>query len=87
MEEVKKKEKVTAILLCIFLGAFGGHLFYLGNQKRAIWYLIAGLVGIITCTFLPYFVVWVLAIIDLINLIKLSDEDFDAQYNSGVKPE
>lgn len=87
MEEVKKKTRVNAILFCVFLGAFGGHLFYLGNQKRAIWYLIASIVGIITCTYLPYLVVWILSIVDLINLIKLTDEDFDAQYNSGVQPE
>jgi TM2 domain-containing membrane protein YozV len=88
MEEVKKKTRVNAILLCIFLGAFGGHLFYLGNQKRATWYLVGGVLGVLSCFAIPtYFVSWIFAIIDLVNLAKLSDEDFDAQYNSGVQPE
>lgn len=88
MEEVKKKTRVNAILLSVFLGAFGGHLFYLGNQKRATWYLAGGVVGLLSCFTIPTYVVsWVFAIIDLINLAKMTDEDFDAKYNSGAQPE
>lgn len=30
------KNKTTAYLLCVFLGLFGGHRFYLGRMKSAI---------------------------------------------------
>lgn len=55
------KEKTTALLLCIFLGAFGAHRFYVGKAGTAIlqiltacgfgiWWLI-DLIGIATGKF------------------------------------
>lgn len=44
---VSKKSKTTALLLCIFLGEFGIHRFYVGKIGTGILYLLtAGLCGI-----------------------------------------
>lgn len=34
------KSLAVAYLLCIFLGVFGAHYFYLGVERRAIIYLL-----------------------------------------------
>lgn len=42
--QTSDKSKKTALLLCIFLGIFGGHYFYVGRYGRGILYLLtAGL--------------------------------------------
>ncbi|BAM99085.1 hypothetical protein [Bacillus phage PM1] len=64
------KNKITAALLAFFFGGFGVHKFYL-NQGRGIWYLI------FCWTFIPA----VIAFIEFIILLTMSDEVFDAKYN------
>jgi len=49
----RKKDSTTAVLLAIFLGAFGAHKFYLGDSAIGVLYLlfcwtyIPGILGII----------------------------------------
>ena len=49
----RKKDSTTAVLLAIFLGAFGAHKFYLGDAAMGVIYLlfcwtyIPGILGII----------------------------------------
>lgn len=38
----KRCDKTTALLLCIFLGIFGGHKFYEGKPGMGILYLFTG---------------------------------------------
>jgi len=59
----KMKSKLTAILLCFFLGGLGIHRFYLG-------YTITGVIQLLT---FGGFLIWV--IIDFIRLITGSLED------------
>jgi len=33
------KKKITALLLCIFLGVFGAHQFYVGKIGKGLLYL------------------------------------------------
>jgi TM2 domain-containing membrane protein YozV len=41
------KKKITALLLCIFLGVFGAHQFYVGKIGKGLLYLFTvGLFGI-----------------------------------------
>ncbi len=42
---LKKKSKILAILLAIFLGAYGIHKFYLGDKIAAIYYFLFSLSG------------------------------------------
>ena len=42
---INQKSKLVAGLLGIFLGYFGGHNFYLGYTKKAVWQLVLCLVG------------------------------------------
>ncbi len=39
---VSKKSKITALLLCIFLGGLGAHRFYVGKIWTGILYLFTG---------------------------------------------
>lgn len=42
-----QKKKITALLLCIFLGCLGGHRFYVGKTGTGILYLLTlGFYGI-----------------------------------------
>ena len=59
----KMKSKLTAILLCFFLGGLGIHRFYLG-------YTITGVIQLLT---FGGFLIW--AIIDFIRLITGSLKD------------
>ena len=57
------KSKITAILLCFFLGGLGIHRFYLGYT----------LIGVIQLLTFGGFLIWL--IVDLIRLITGSLED------------
>ena len=57
------KSKITAILLCFFLGGLGIHRFYLGYTQ----------IGVIQLLTFGGFLIWV--IIDFIRLITGSLED------------
>ena len=59
------KSKLTAILLCFFLGSLGIHRFYLGYT----------LIGVIQLLTFGGFLIWV--IVDLIRLIIGSLKDYE----------
>jgi TM2 domain-containing membrane protein YozV len=63
------KEWLTTLLLCLFLGGFGGHRFYVGDTKGGIWLLV--LVYILSWfTFgITAIVAGVIVLIDLINIL------------------
>jgi TM2 domain-containing membrane protein YozV len=76
MADVGAKNKQTAALLAIFLGMFGVHHFYLGSS-------LAGIVCI-AASWLMCGVGWLLAIVEGIMLLMMTDSDFDAKYNQRV---
>lgn len=67
---VAKHNKLTAGLLGILLGDFGAHKFYLGNTGMGILYLC------FFWTFIP----GIIGIIEGIQYLTMSDEDFAAKY-------
>lgn len=78
---MNQKSRTTAILLAFFLGGFGVHLFYLGETKRGFVYLVIGGLGLFFV--FPFIVCVILAIIDMVKYIKMSDAEFAAKYNRG----
>ena len=68
------KNKVVAALLAFFLGSFGVHHFYLGSPTT-------GLVQL-AITFVTCGIGGILAFVEFILLIVMSDQDFDAKYNA-----
>lgn len=64
------KNRMTAILLAFFLGGFGIHKFYLGQAGKGIMYLL------FCWTFIPA----ILAFIEVILLIVMSDSEFIRKY-------
>ncbi len=65
------KNKNTAALLAFFLGGLGVHQFYLGKGGKGILYLI------FCITFIPA----IIAFIDGIILLTMSEDNFNRKYN------
>ncbi len=64
------KSKVVAVLLALFLGGIGIHKFYLGQ-------IAAGVVYLVFCwTLIP----GVIALVELIVMLAMSDEAFARRY-------
>lgn len=67
-----EKSKTTAALFALLLGGFGVHKFYLGRTGLGILYLM------FCWTFIPALI----ALIESISLFSMSDQRFNAEYNS-----
>ena len=67
------KSKSVAALLAFFLGGLGAHKFYLGSPLLGILYLI------FCWTFAPA----IIALIEAIMFLFMSDEDFNKKYNNN----
>ena len=65
------KNKTVAVLLTFFLGGFGIHKFYLGNNFAGVLYLV------FCWTFIPS----LLSIFDFIGLLLMSEQSFNGRYN------
>lgn len=65
-----KKSRTAAILLALLIGGFGAHKFYLGRTGAGILYLL------FFWTFIPA----IIAFIEMIIYITMSDEDFAVKY-------
>lgn len=65
------KDKTVAILLCFFMGAFGVHKFYLGQNVWGVLYLI------FFWTFIP----GIVAFFEFFILIFMSESEFNRQFN------
>lgn len=67
------KSRIAAALFAFFLGAFGGHKFYLGQVGLGILYLV------FFWTFIPAIV----AFIEFILFLTMSDEAFNQKYGQA----
>jgi len=74
VEPVNKKSRLTAILLCLFLGWLGVHKAYLGKPGFCFLYIFLFCIP-------PFFITFILVIIDLVHVCTMSDADFDRKYN------
>lgn len=75
----KQKSKVVAGLLALFLGGIGIHRFYLGNTK-------AGIINIVIwLTIIGIPVTMIIALIEGIKYLTMSQEKFNQEYVVGHK--
>ncbi|WP_426060704.1 NINE protein [Hymenobacter sp. B1770] len=70
------KDRITAMFIAFFLGSFGGQYFYLGKTGRGIACLL------LFWTFIPS----VIGLYHTIIFLMMSDEDFNNEYNLGMRP-
>ncbi len=68
------KNKMTAGLLALFLGGLGVHKFYLGENGIGVVYLLFCWTGIPA----------IIAFIEGIILLTMSDDDFNEKYNCNA---
>lgn len=66
------QSRITAALLAFFLGGLGAHKFYLGKPGLGLVYLI------FCWTFIPA----VVALIEAIGYLSMSDEDFAEKHGT-----
>ena len=71
---MKYKDKMVAGLLAIFLGAYGIHHFYLGDNRKGLIYL---LVTVLTAG-VGAMVIEILGIIDGVRYLTMTDEEWAA---------
>ncbi len=70
-----KKDKITTALLAWFLGIFGAHRFYLGQNGMGIGYLLG------TMTIIGAVFTGTIALVDAIGILIMPQETFDRRYN------
>lgn len=69
------KNKLTSGLFALFLGGIGVHKFYLGQTTAGVLYLLFSWTGVPA----------ILALIDAIILLTMSNEDFNEKYNQQAQ--
>lgn len=70
-DDVSKKSRLAALLLGIFLSAYGAHNFYLGRYKRAVVQLALSLIGFVVVMKSFFF-----NVIDMVtNVDAMTDEE------------
>ena len=68
----RRKSKLVAVLLAVFLGGLGFHHFYLGSVGAGLLCLVA------TCFFgVGYLIGWLEALV----LVVMPDAEFERKYN------
>ena len=80
------KEKIIAALLAVFFGEWGIHKFYLNEQeagkKYLVWCIIGIVFSLIVVGLIPLIVLTVKKIIDGVDLLFMTDQEFNEKYNS-----
>ncbi|MCL2151234.1 MAG: TM2 domain-containing protein [Coriobacteriia bacterium] len=80
-----RKDKWVAFVLAWFLGTFGIHKFYLGYRQEGMIMLLVSLIGGV-CFGLGTVAMAVIATIEAVRYVMLSQEDFESTYVYGTKP-
>jgi TM2 domain-containing membrane protein YozV len=73
----ERRNKWVALLITAFLGGFGIHKFYLGENAAGVFYLI------FCWTVIPA----ILAIFDFLWLLLVSEKEFDRRFNYHLQEE
>jgi TM2 domain-containing membrane protein YozV len=75
MSDKPKKNKIVAGVLALFLGPFGVHRFYLGQNGAGVGFILG------TITIIGLFFTRIISFVEFIQLITMSDETFDRKHN------
>lgn len=82
------KNKIIAGVLALFFGGLGIHWFYLDETTKGVTYLATTIIGFILSFiiigFIPLIVIGLLALIDALKFLLMSDEEFNAKYNKSI---
>lgn len=70
------KSRGVAALLAIFLGSFGAHYFYIGKSTPGVVFL---LVSLFSCGFFAW-IVAIIALIQGIKMLTMTEEAFEEKY-------
>lgn len=73
------KDRRMAAQLALSLGVFGVHKFYLGEKGGALRIILS-------CTIIGLAVSGILALLDAVKLIQMTDADFNRRYNGAPAP-
>ena len=79
------KEKWVAAALAFCLGFLGIHKFYLGYKTEGIVMLVVSLVGAVCTLGLGFMVMVVIAYIEAVRYVVLTQEDFERTYIHDYK--
>ncbi|MBR4508647.1 MAG: TM2 domain-containing protein [Elusimicrobiaceae bacterium] len=85
--EDKRRSKITAGFLCLFLWGLGAHEFYLGNANKAGAWIFWNVISCFIASIFP--VLFLLILIPIICSVKLwtmPTEKFDSKYNKINSP-
>jgi TM2 domain-containing membrane protein YozV/cold shock CspA family protein len=78
------RNRIAAALLAIFLGSLGLHKFYMGKSGAGIAMLLISLFGVILAG-IPTGLMHLIAVIEGIIYLTMSEEQFDNTYIRGPK--
>jgi TM2 domain-containing membrane protein YozV len=81
----EEKDKWVAAVLAFTLGVFGIHKFYLGYKNEGMIMLLVSLIGSL-CLGLGPLVMLVIAYIEAVRYVILTQQDFQTTYVIGSKP-
>ena len=83
----RRKSKIVAGFLCLFLWPFGAHELYLGSIIKAIIWIFATIAVTVIAFYFPLVLFLILVpIIQAIRLIFMSTDKFDFKYNNSNSP-
>lgn len=80
---IKSKNRYVAAILAFFLGGLGIHEFYIDNKGKGIMLLLFCLVGGVITYGISSAICWIIALVDMIKFLMMTDEEFSNRYNSG----
>lgn len=78
------RSRVAAAVLAIFVGAIGLHKFYIGKSSAGLAMLIVSVVGVVFAG-IPTAIMHIIAVIEGIIYLLMSDDAFDRTHVNGPK--